>query len=88
MWTLPVPPRQPPETTVVPSVPQSKTGSSPTYSLAQLQGSMTLPGVDREHREQYLSDEEFLKAFGVDKKTWATMPMWKKSNKKKALGLF
>jgi hypothetical protein len=46
------------------------------------------PGVDPLHREQALSDEEFVSVFGMDKASFAKLPGWKQMNAKKAKGLF
>jgi len=39
-------------------------------------------------KEMYLSDEDFLKHVGCDKQTFNRWPAWKKTNKRKELGLF
>lgn len=36
----------------------------------------------------YLSDEEFLKLFAMNKENWNKLPKWKQTPKKKELGLF
>eukprot|EP00981_Chlorochromonas_danica_P003529 scaffold659_cov192-Ochromonas_danica.AAC.42 len=45
-------------------------------------------GVDIAHREQHLSDEEFITVLGVTKAAFAHMPIWKQIAKRKATGLF
>jgi hypothetical protein len=44
--------------------------------------------VNPANKEEYLSDAEFSKLFGVDKATFKAQPKWKKDTKKKELGLF
>jgi hypothetical protein len=44
--------------------------------------------VQPTHKEQYLSDEEFEKVFGMDKAKFNGLPKWKQSGQKKTLGLF
>eukprot|EP01113_Clastostelium_recurvatum_P046532 TRINITY_DN816_c0_g1_i3.p1 TRINITY_DN816_c0_g1~~TRINITY_DN816_c0_g1_i3.p1 ORF type:complete len:1383 (+),score=561.46 TRINITY_DN816_c0_g1_i3:76-4224(+) len=56
--------------------------------LEVLKGRDTPPEVDRAVLEEYLSEEEFLKAFGIPKKEWASVPAWKKITMKKTAGLF
>jgi len=38
--------------------------------------------------EKYLSDEEFEKVFKMDKATFEALPLWRRKNAKKAVGLF
>lgn len=44
--------------------------------------------VDIALREQHLSDEDFIKVMGTDKRSFMNMPAWKQLSKKKAAGLF
>jgi hypothetical protein len=46
------------------------------------------PSVNPANKEEYLSDVEFVKLFGVDKAAFRVQPKWKKDAKKKELGLF
>jgi hypothetical protein len=46
------------------------------------------PSVDPANKEEYLSDAEFSKLFGVDKAAFKAQPKWKRDAKKKELGLF
>jgi hypothetical protein len=45
-------------------------------------------GVDKDKREDYLSDAEFLKIFGMNKADFAKLPDWKRLNMKKERKLF
>ena len=44
--------------------------------------------VNYTEKEMYMTDSDFVKYVGCDKKTFAAWPAWKKSNKRKELGLF
>jgi hypothetical protein len=44
--------------------------------------------VDSSRKEDYLNDTAFEGVFGMSRAAFSTMPQWKKSNKKKAAGLF
>ena len=44
--------------------------------------------VDKNNREQYLSPEEFEEVFGMTKDDFATLPKWKRVNKKRAVHLY
>lgn len=46
------------------------------------------PGVDPLSREQSLSDDEFVKVFGMDKDSFNSLPGWKRTKLKKDTGLF
>jgi hypothetical protein len=39
-------------------------------------------------KEQYLSDEDFKKVFGISKQQFNKLPKWKKQMKKKEVHLF
>ena len=55
----------------------------------QLRNTNSLPaGVDPLHREQSLSDQEFVAVFGMDKTAFGKLAGWKRTNLKKAKGLF
>jgi hypothetical protein len=58
------------------------------FQLEDLQGSDTHPSVDRNIREQYLTDADFKKLFKMDKEAFEKLPNWKKINLKKAQDLF
>ena len=45
-------------------------------------------GIDYKSREQCLDDAAFQACFGVDKAAFAAMPLWKRKNVKKKVGLF
>jgi hypothetical protein len=45
-------------------------------------------GVDPSKKETYLADAAFEEIFGMDKKNFAKLPGWKRTNKKKELKLF
>jgi len=44
--------------------------------------------VDPRRKEQYLTEEEFIKVFKVSKDEFASLPAWKQQSAKKAAGLF
>jgi len=58
-------------------------------SYDQLKDTNSLPpGIDRDNRERYLSDDDFQKLFQMDKATFDGLPPWKKKRMKSKLGLF
>jgi hypothetical protein len=61
-----------------------------TLTLAELNDSNIWKsrGVDPACREQYLSDDEFQKHFGVTKAAFEGQPKWKREKLKKEKGLF
>ncbi|PRP83334.1 hypothetical protein PROFUN_09315 [Planoprotostelium fungivorum] len=62
---------------------------SKTYPIEQLRDKDKLPStVDKSQLEMYLSDAEFMSVFGMTKEAWTKTPGWKKTPKKKELGLF
>lgn len=60
----------------------------PYEQLKDLKDLSALPDVDPLNRELALSDAEFLSVFGMDKETFRMQPAWKRTNQKKAKGLF
>jgi len=59
------------------------------YPLSQLLiGQEYPPGVDPLKREEHLSDEEFVKVFGMSKEEWSKVADWKKEIEKKKAKLF
>ena len=44
--------------------------------------------LDKTKLEKYLTDEEFEKAFSMNKDTFATIPLWKAQEIKKKIGLY
>lgn len=60
------------------------------YKLAQLQDLTVCKElhVDIDKRENRLSDEDFVEAFGMTRQEFQKMPKWKQNDKKKALMLF
>lgn len=60
---------------------------SGTYSYDDLKNNR-IPGIDPAHKEKYLSDEEFLKVFKVNKTQFNAFPAWKEQAEKKKVGLF
>eukprot|EP01116_Phalansterium_solitarium_P018985 TRINITY_DN517_c0_g1_i8.p1 TRINITY_DN517_c0_g1~~TRINITY_DN517_c0_g1_i8.p1 ORF type:complete len:649 (+),score=120.52 TRINITY_DN517_c0_g1_i8:863-2809(+) len=58
------------------------------YSLVELQNKSYPKGLDTARLEQYLSDSEFLEAFGVTKPEFEGWPIWKKQKTKRELLLF
>ena len=64
-------------------------GFIPYCDLKDIKDPSLLPaGVDPLHRELSLSDEEFLEVFGMTKDSFGSLPAWKRTNQKKAKGLF
>lgn len=59
-----------------------------TYTYDELMQPVPPPGVDKSCRENYLSEEDFLKVFGCSRAEYTAMPQWKRVQKKRATGLF
>jgi hypothetical protein len=57
------------------------------FSLEELQSGCP-PVVSPRHKEEFLSDADFRRAFGVSRAEFAKMPEWKKQATKKAMKLF
>lgn len=47
-----------------------------------------LESVDSRRKEDHLSDAEFALVFGIDRNEFDSLPGWKRTSKKKAVGLF
>ena len=58
-----------------------------TFSYDQLKNNEA-PGIDMSNKQNYLSDADFEKVFKMKRAEFEAMPAWKKSNKKKEVGLF
>ena len=68
---------------------EEEEGAGGSYcSVEELQSSSPPAGVDSSRKEDYLNDTAFEGVFGMSRAAFSTMPQWKKSNKKKAAGLF
>lgn len=68
---------------------EKKTNNQPTYPLERLlSGSEWPEGIDHTQREKYLSDEDFVKTFGLTKSEFDALPAWKKNSLKKEKKLF
>ncbi|XP_052068531.1 advillin-like [Mytilus californianus] len=58
------------------------------YSHEQLLLKRLPEGVDSTCKEKYLTDDEFLRIFGMSKVVFASKPKWKQLDLKKRVGLF
>ncbi|TPX39306.1 hypothetical protein SeMB42_g06380 [Synchytrium endobioticum] len=59
------------------------------YSLEELKSKNALPiGVDPNRIEDFMSPEDFQRAFKMDKTAFAALPQWKQTDLKKKAGLF
>ena len=64
----------------------SNTGGSIPYATLV---SDTIPdNVDPTKKEEYLSDQEFVQVFGMDREQFTAMPAWKQVNLKRSKQLF
>ncbi|XP_065886890.1 gelsolin, cytoplasmic-like [Dysidea avara] len=61
---------------------------SKTYKLEELLNRRCPPGVDPTCKENYLTPEDFKKAFEITIDQFRTMPKWKQLNLKKKVGIF
>ena len=57
------------------------------FSLETLKTSLPT-GVDGTKKEKFLSDEDFVKVFGMERGAFEKLPKWKKDQQKKNAGLF
>ncbi|KAJ1384153.1 Villin/Gelsolin, partial [Sesbania bispinosa] len=64
--------------------------SQKTFSYDQLKtkSGNNLSGIDLQHREAYLSDEEFKTVFGMEKEAFYKLPRWKQDMLKRKFELF
>uniref|UniRef100_A0A8D0HAH8 Villin-1 n=1 Tax=Sphenodon punctatus TaxID=8508 RepID=A0A8D0HAH8_SPHPU len=62
--------------------------SYPLELLANVTADDLPKGVDPNRKEDFLSEEDFMAAFGVSRQAFTTLPRWKQQNLKKAKGLF
>ena len=58
------------------------------FELEKLKNMKGSDGIDPTVKEQYLSDEQFQEVFSMDKAAFKAMPLWKRQDKKKKVGLF
>ena len=61
--------------------------SAGSLTLTQLKESLPA-GLDATRKEQYLSDEEFVKAFSMPRDEFYALKPWKQAQLKKVLGIF
>lgn len=57
------------------------------YSLEDLR-TKKLPDVSATEKEEYLNDEDFVAAFGLERDDFMKLPAWKRNDLKKKAGLF
>jgi hypothetical protein len=58
------------------------------YSLVDIRQRRVPNNLDKNHREQYLSPEDFEKTFGMTKEAFSKVPKWKRDNLKRDLHLY
>mmetsp|Transcript_48741 Transcript_48741/g.146879 ORF Transcript_48741/g.146879 Transcript_48741/m.146879 type:complete len:267 (-) Transcript_48741:177-977(-) len=75
---------------IVSSTQQLEVGNSVPYEILKgIYDPADLPSwVDPLNREEALSEEDFSKVFGMHRKEFHSLPAWKRSQEKKAAGLF
>ena len=60
-----------------------------SYTYTQLKGSGNRPEeVDPTRKEKYLSVEEFVAVFGIDRHVFLALPKWKQAERKKGVDLY
>ncbi|GAM17820.1 hypothetical protein SAMD00019534_009950, partial [Acytostelium subglobosum LB1] len=59
-----------------------------TLPLEELMKKNTPPEIDRSVLEMYLSEQDFQKVLGMQRAEWDLLPGWKKTDRKKSVGLF
>jgi hypothetical protein len=68
------------------SEPVSKNNNTVFYTLQELK--VPIDGVDWACREDYLSDDDIVKHFGMNRDELKALPKWKRQAAKKKLGIF
>ena len=63
-------------------------GGDVVYSYQDLKSAECPPTVDKQRKEEYLNEEEFVTVFKMSKEEFAILPKWRRLNKKKEVGLF
>eukprot|EP01031_Cornospumella_fuschlensis_P032521 gene32521-39321_t len=58
-----------------------------SFNLEQLKGALP-SSVDPTRKEEYLSDADFQKAFGMDRNAFKALAKWKRDDAKKKVGIF
>lgn len=58
------------------------------FKYEELKGANCPKDVQPTHKEQYLTDEDFMTVFKIDKAAFNGMAKWKQSGLKKKVGLF
>eukprot|EP00892_Ulva_mutabilis_P012906 jgi/Ulvmu1/9989/UM059_0038.1 len=66
----------------------SSESTADVIELEKLKNMKGSDGIDPTIKERYLSDEQFQEVFSMDKAAFAAMPLWKRQDKKKKVGLF
>ncbi|KAG2389458.1 hypothetical protein C9374_014018 [Naegleria lovaniensis] len=66
----------------------NKLFSHQTYSYKVLTSGSLPEGIDKSKLETYLSNDEFIKVFGMDKKKFSQLQPWKQTSLKKEKSLF
>ncbi|KAF0979915.1 hypothetical protein FDP41_001068 [Naegleria fowleri] len=66
----------------------NKLFSHQTYSYKVLTSGSLPEGIDKSKLETYLSNDEFIKVFGMDKKKFSQLQTWKQTSLKKEKNLF
>jgi villin 1 len=59
-----------------------------TFDAEDLKGMKGADGIDPTVKEKYLSDEAFADLFGMTPDAFAAMPLWRRQQTKKKVGLF
>ena len=75
------------DVTSIPEGDDEEEGDKPKYSYAQLLSVPHPPGVDRQHLEHHLKDDEFESVLGRSRKDFAQLPIATQESIKKGKGL-
>ncbi|KAF2351875.1 Villin headpiece [Trinorchestia longiramus] len=62
-----------------------------TYPMAILRirdGDKLPDDIDPTRKEDYMSDDDFSREFGMDRETFSSLPDWKRQNLKKKIGIY
>lgn len=59
-----------------------------TFGVAELKEMKGADGIDPTVKEKYLSDDDFKETFSMGKDAFAAMPLWRRQQAKKKVGLF
>ena len=77
-----------PEMTVATSSTKNGKKYFPMELLLEKDADKLPRGVNPSHKEDFLIDQDFVRAFNMSRDAYTALPTWKQQNLKRAVGLF